>query len=95
MSGDESSAYRRFSLPGKRNFRALFRMAIFSATGATGGRDHDIAVIDVLQFTPIFEEEMVVVGHIGIEVRAPRIDDDLTDQAGFGELVQGIVDGGQ
>jgi hypothetical protein len=36
-----------------------------------------------------------MVAGIGVEIAARRIHDHLAQQAGFGELVQGIVDGGQ
>ena len=34
---------------------------------------------------------MMVIGRVGIEIRAPRLDDGLAQQPGFGELVQRIV----
>ena len=34
-------------------------------------------------------------GRVGVEIRAPRLDDGLVQQPGFGELVQRIVNGRQ
>jgi hypothetical protein len=48
-----------------------------------------------VQFAGRFTEEMMVVGRVGVEIRAPRLDDGLAQQPGFGELVQRIVNGRQ
>ena len=40
-------------------------------------------------------EEMMVIGRVGVEVRAARLDHDLAQQPGRGELVQRVVDGRQ
>jgi hypothetical protein len=48
---------------------------------------------DVLQFAGRFTKEMMVIGGVGVEIRAPRLDDGLAQQPGFGELVQRIVNG--
>jgi hypothetical protein len=42
-----------------------------------------------------FTEEMMGIGRVGVEIRAPRLDDGLVQQPGFGELVQRIVNGRQ
>jgi hypothetical protein len=46
-----------------------------------------------VQFAGRFTEEMMVVGRVGVEIRAPRLDDGLAQQ--LGELVQRIVNGRQ
>ena len=40
-------------------------------------------------------EEMMGIGRVGVEIRAPRLDDGLVQQPGFGELVLRIVNGRQ
>ena len=40
-------------------------------------------------------EKMVMIGNVGVEVRALRIDNDFPQQADGGELMQGVVDGRQ
>jgi hypothetical protein len=39
---------------------------------------------DVVQFAGRFTEEMMVIGRVGVEIRAPRLDDGLAQQPGFG-----------
>jgi hypothetical protein len=54
--------------------------------------DRQVVTRDVLQFAGGLAEEMVVIGRIGIEIRAARLDDDLVQEPGIGELMQGVVD---
>ncbi len=42
-----------------------------------------------------FTEEMMMVAQIGVEIGASRLDDDLLQQPGFDELVEGVVHGRQ
>ena len=42
-----------------------------------------------------FDIYVMVIFHVGVEIGAPRIDDDFAQQAGIGELVQSVVDRGQ
>ena len=37
-----------------------------------------------MQFAGRFTEEMMVIGRVGVEIRAPRLDDGLAQQPGFG-----------
>lgn len=40
-------------------------------------------------------EEMVMGRDVGVEINAARVDKNLAQQAGFGELMQCVVDGGE
>src|SRR5256714_8105288 len=57
--------------------------------------DTDRAAWDVHQATLDLDEEMVVVGDVGIEIRALPADGDLAQQTCALELMQRIVDGCQ
>src|SRR4051812_25388812 len=66
------------------------------ATGGDRQIDHGDAVAgDILELTGAFEEEVMVVGDVGVEVGPPGLDHDLAQQTRGGELVQRVVDRGQ
>ncbi len=50
---------------------------------------------DVLEPAGILEIEVMMFGGVGVEVGPARIDHHLAQQPGVGELVQGVVDGGE
>src|SRR3546814_3987818 len=50
---------------------------------------------NVLKSPAAFVVEVVMVGDVGVEVGTPGLDHHLAQQAGFGELMQAVVDGGQ
>src|SRR5712671_785441 len=54
--------------------------------------DRQVVTRDVLQLAGHLTEEMVVIGRIGVEIRAARLDDDLMQKPAIGKLMQGIVD---
>jgi len=56
------------------------------------GGDRQVVTRDVLQLAGHLTEEMVVIGRIGVEIRAARLDDDLMQKPAIGKLMQGIVD---
>ena len=43
------------------------------------------------QIFVVFDIHVMVIFHVGVEIGAPRIDDDFAQQAGIGELVQGVI----
>ena len=47
------------------------------------------------QFPFVLNEKVMVIADIGVEIGAAAIDGDRAQQSGSGELVQGVVDGGQ
>ena len=51
--------------------------------------------IDMVSFALVFEEEVVMLGGIGVEIGLGPIHSELAQKAGFRELVQGVVDGRQ
>ena len=51
--------------------------------------------MDVLQFAAVLDQEVVMIADIGVEIDAGAIDGDFAQQAGGGELVKGVIDGGQ
>ena len=55
-------------------------------------RDGHALTGNVLEVARPFEEEVMVVRRVGVEIGPPRFDHDLTQQTGVGELVQRIVD---
>ena len=55
-------------------------------------RDGHALAGNVLEVARPFEEEVMVIGRIGVEIRASRFDHDLAQQTGVGELVQRVVD---
>src|SRR5205085_11950646 len=57
--------------------------------------DTDRAARDVHQATLGLDEEMVVIGDVGIEIRALPADGDLAQQTCALELMQRVVDGCQ
>jgi hypothetical protein len=44
---------------------------------------------------PILNVEMIMFGIVRVEIGLRRVDRDLPQKAGFGELVQGVVDRGE
>src|SRR3546814_4114102 len=48
---------------------------------------------NVLKAPAAFVVEVVMVGDVGVEVGTPGLDHHLAQQAGFGELMQAVVDG--
>ena len=57
--------------------------------------DRDLVGRKIVKLTIRLDEEMMMVRHVGIEIRPSRSDHDLAQQTGIPELVQRIVDGGQ
>ncbi|MCY1303763.1 hypothetical protein D9M70_534870 [compost metagenome] len=55
--------------------------------------DLDIADRDIENFVLTLDEEVVVVGNVGVEVGLGTFHREHADHAGLGELVQRIVDG--
>lgn len=58
-------------------------------------RDGDVLVWDVEDLVFIFEQEMVVIGNVGVEPHLGSIDGQLSKEASFGELVERVVNRGQ
>ena len=50
---------------------------------------------DVFKLIGAFIKKVVVVGDVGIEVGTLRIDDNFAEHSRLGELMQGVVNGGQ
>ena len=50
---------------------------------------------NVDQFVVVFEIEVVMRGDVGIEIGLGAVDADLAQQARIGELIEGVVDGGE
>ena len=57
--------------------------------------DADRVARNVVQDAVLFEEQVVVVGNVGVEIGAVGIQRDALHQAGGHELVQRVVDRGQ
>src|SRR5487761_1117367 len=50
---------------------------------------------DILQFAGRLAEEMMMVGRVGVEIRAPGLDHGLAQQAYLGKLVQRVINGSE
>jgi hypothetical protein len=50
---------------------------------------------DVDQFVVVLEIEVVMRGHVGVEIGLGAVDTDLPQQARIGQLVERVVDGGE
>ncbi len=59
------------------------------------GVQSNVLAGDIFEMTTILVEEVVMVGDIGIEVRTPRLHDDLAQKARVGKLMQRVVDSRQ
>src|SRR5271167_1976112 len=46
---------------------------------------------NILQLARRFAEEVVMIGRVGVEIRAAGLDDRLAQQPDLGKLVQGVV----
>src|SRR5262249_33023949 len=57
--------------------------------------DHHIGRGNVEQIVLLFDEEVMVLGIVGVEIGFRAVDGDLPQQPDFGELVQRVVDGGE
>src|SRR5579863_2629291 len=55
--------------------------------------DHDIVRRNIEQIVLVLDEEVMVLGIVGVEIGLGAVDRDLAQQADFGELVQRVVDG--
>ena len=50
---------------------------------------------NVHELAVLFDEEVVVVRRVGVEIGLAAVDRELAQKAGLGELMQRIVDGGE
>ncbi|EGE57181.1 hypothetical protein RHECNPAF_470070 [Rhizobium etli CNPAF512] len=57
--------------------------------------DRQVADGNVEHLVFAFDEEMMVVGHISVEIGLGALDGENADETGLGELVQRVVDGRQ
>jgi transposase-like protein len=55
---------------------------------------HQMRVRNIDQFVVIFEIEVVMRRHVGVEIGLGAVNADLAQQAGIGQLVERVVDGG-
>src|SRR6202163_3580042 len=54
---------------------------------------HQMWIRNVDQFVVVFEIEVVMRGHVGVEIGLGAVDADLAQQASIGQLVERVVDG--
>jgi hypothetical protein len=50
---------------------------------------------DIDQLVIVLEIKVMMRRHVGVEIGLGAVDADLTQQAGIGELIERVVDGGQ
>ena len=55
-------------------------------------RDGHALTGNVLEVARPFEEEVMMIGRVCVEIRASRFDHDFAQQTGVGELVQRVID---
>src|SRR5215470_17453207 len=55
--------------------------------------DNQVVARNILQLTGRFAKEVMMIGSVGVEIRAARLDNDFTQQPAIGELMQRVVDG--
>ena len=48
---------------------------------------------DIHQLVPIFDEEMMMLGNVGVEIGFRAVDRHLPQEADFGKLMQRVVNG--
>ena len=90
----------RGAAPGRNQELRTRTMTSTRSTASPRGRGgqvlhHDVIGRDIPQRTVRHVVEMVMVGHVGVEIRAARLDHDLAQQARLCELVQRVVDRGE
>ena len=55
--------------------------------------DDQVVARNILQPTSCFAKEVMVIGGVGVEIRAAGLDDNFTQQSAIGELMQRVIDG--
>src|SRR5215472_16447094 len=55
--------------------------------------DNQVVARNILQPTGCFAKEVMMIGCVGVEIRAAGLDNDFTQEPAIGELMQRVVNG--